>query len=164
MIYTQDEICRKKKIVIDEVVEFDKKLIDNASLVKSVAPAKIKGTIEFDQDKDIVVVNIDIEAKLVCLSSLALTEVNKDVKTNMYREYSFDPNNKDLDIILKKELNLAAEIYNEILFKIPMKVEGNNDKIVKQGTNWSLVTEEELSQSTSDEIDPRFAKLKEYIK
>ena len=163
MIYTQSDLIKMKKIALKETVEFDKKLIDNSSLIKSVAPAKIEGEVLYDIDQDLISVDIDIECDVVALTSISLSEVKQHVKTTLTREYTFNPDNKELDVLPKKELNLAAEIYNEIIFKIPMKIEENNDKIVKQGSNWKLCTEEELEASSSEEVDPRFAKLKEYI-
>ncbi|WP_027063364.1 YceD family protein [Mesoplasma seiffertii] len=80
-------------------------------------------------------------------------------------EYTFnDELNDQANLILGDEFNLQDYIVEQININIPVNLSKNNDIILKAGSGWELLTQQQFDESENDNPDPRWEKLSEFKK
>lgn len=129
----------------------------NNTDIKAISPVKVKGYVlnnEEELELEIIVSGI---MTLTCARSL------KDVERPFSIEINdiIDENSDNSLEIKQNRLDIFPIIWENILVDVPLRVLHPDAKEEKQeGNGWRLITEEEDKKEV---IDPRLAKLKDYI-
>ena len=125
--------------------------------IRKISPVKVSGFISNNEE------SYELEVKITGTMVLQCARTLKDV------DYPFsididevidDNDNKSLEII-QNRVDIFPIIWQYILADVPLRVLHPDAKEeLKEGSGWRLITEDEHKEV----IDPRLAKLKDYIK
>ncbi|MBD5424031.1 MAG: DUF177 domain-containing protein [Allobaculum sp.] len=140
------------------------------TLVKSVPECQITGDLHFD-GKSRVISSLQYEGVMVVEDSITGEDLEVEFDTTSAKEYSFDPiaeQSDEIEIIrvYKDTLDLTEEAIEAIVYEAPMSITRLAREAYPQGEGWSLLSDQDsknsLTLSGEDDVDPRWAKLKEF--
>lgn len=144
---------------VNEVLKFDQKMFARVSNINGVSDIKVTGTIKMEGEL--------VKADLTFTGILYLPCAN----TNEIGDYSFE---FKIDDLLDEEfvdavnydadyIDLLELTWQRLIVEAPTRFVKNKNTN-KTGKSWQLLSEEEYLKTKEDEIDPRFAKLKDLFK
>ncbi len=140
------------------------------TLVKSVPECHITGVLHFN-GKSRVMSALQYEGVMVIEDSITGEDLEVEFDTTSEKEYSFDPiaeQSDEIEIIrvFKDTLDLTEEAIEAIVYEAPMSITRLARDAYPKGEGWSLLSDQDsketLSNNDEEEIDPRWAKLKEF--
>lgn len=137
--------------------------------IRNVPECHIVGNLHFD-GKSRVVSSLEYEGVMVIEDSITGEDLEVEFDTTSAKEYSFDPIHEPSDEIeiirvFKDTLDLTEEAIEAIVYEAPMSITHLAREAYPQGEGWSLVSDQDTREdfiSEEEEIDPRWAKLKEF--
>ena len=144
------------KIPVDEEFTVPSEMLNNTE-IRRISPLKVSGFISNNEEE------YELDVKVTGTMVLACARTLKDVcyPFNIDIDEIIDENNdKSLEII-QNRVDIFPIIWQYILADVPLKVLHPDAKQeLVEGDGWRLITEDEQGKV----IDPRLAKLKDYIK
>lgn len=144
------------KIPVDgEIVIPSDELINTD--IKKISPVKVNGYI-YNNDEQLEL-NIKITGTMILECARTLKDV--EYPFNIDIDELIDENSDNSLEIHQNSLDIFPIVWQNILVDVPLRVLAPDAKEeLTQGDGWRLITEDEKKE----EIDPRLAKLKDYIK
>ena len=134
-----------------EDVDFSKEKFSKELNVTSLNNVHVEGIAKYDSDLELLTLDLHITGTMVIPCARTLEPVDYHFDTKEIIKYSFvDTSDEDAIIVNGNEIDTYQEIYDIVITEIPMVV-------YKKGTSPVTIT-------TSDEVDPRLAKLKDLLK
>ncbi len=138
-----------KVIIPDEFLE--------GTEIRKITPVKVSGYILNNGEKYVLDINITGTMVLPCARTLKDVNYSFNIDINEV----IDENNDNSLEIIQNRLEIFPIIWQNILVDVPLRVLAPDAKEESlEGDGWRLITEDE----DKEEIDPRLAKLKDYIK
>lgn len=139
----------------DEIIIDEEKL--NGTDIRKISPVKVNGYISYDEEEYNLEINVSGVMTLACARTLKDVEYPFDIEIS---EVIGENEEKSLEII-QNSLEIFPIIWQYILVDVPLRVLHPDAKEESlEGDGWRLITEDEKKEV----IDPRLAKLKDYIK
>jgi uncharacterized protein len=71
-------------------------------------------------------------------------------------------NNEDIIFVDQDEYDLYGDVLSLVITSIPLQVVGDDEPSSIYGDNWEVITEDEYNKKRKEDIDPRFASLKDF--
>lgn len=125
--------------------------------IRKISPVKISGFISNNEENYELDINISGTMILPCARTLKDVNYNFNIDIN---ENISENGDNSLEII-QNSLEIFPIVWQNILVDVPLRVLAPDAKEEPlEGDGWRLITEDE----DKEEIDPRLAKLKDYIK
>ena len=144
------------RIPVDSVFDIPKDYLKNTDM-RDISPVKVTGYVSNNEEEYELNINVSGEMILPCARTL------KDVKY----PFSIDiiepigENNENSLEIVQNSIDIFPIIWQYILMDVPLRVLHPDAKEFHiEGEGWHLITEDDKKEV----IDPRLAKLKDYIK
>lgn len=144
------------RIPVDSVFDIPKDYLKNTDM-RDISPVKVTGYVSNNEEEYELNINVSGEMILPCARTL------KDVKY----PFSIDiiepigENNENSLEIVQNSIDIFPIIWQYILMDVPLRVLHPDAKDFHiEGEGWHLITEDDKKEV----IDPRLAKLKDYIK
>ncbi len=144
------------RIPVDSVFDIPKDYLKNTDM-RDISPVKVTGYVSNNEEEYELNINVSGEMILPCARTL------KDVKY----PFSIDiiepigENNENSLEIVQNSIDIFPIIWQYILMDVPLRVLHPDAKdFHMEGEGWHLITEDDKKEV----IDPRLAKLKDYIK
>ena len=104
--------------------------------------------------------SVDISGNMVCPCAITLEDVRVPFEISDDTRLSFI--DEEDSYFIEKELDVWELCLSFILPEVPIKVVKSDEIEYPRGDGWRVMTEEAYEESKKQEIDPRWAKLKEY--
>lgn len=144
------------KISIDEEIIIDEKML-NGTDIRKISPVKVEGYLTDNEEEYSLDINVTGVMTLGCARTLKDVEYPFDIEIN---EIISENSDNSLEII-QNSLEIFPIIWQYILVDVPLRVLHPDAKEESlEGDGWRLITEDDKKEV----IDPRLAKLKDYIK
>lgn len=125
--------------------------------IKKISPVKVEGYI-YNNDEELEL-NIKITGTMILECARTLKDVEHDFDIDIDEVLGENEDNS-LEIN-QNRLDIFPIVWQNILVDVPLRVLAPDAKEeITQGDGWRLITEDDQKE----EIDPRLAKLKDYIK
>lgn len=125
--------------------------------IKEITPVKVEGFI-YNNDNDYEL-DIRINGVMTLLCARTLKKVNRPFDIQI--DEIIDENSDNSLEIIQNSLDIFPIVWQNILVDVPLRVLAPDAKEeLTSGNGWRLITED----TDEEEIDPRLAKLKDYIK
>ena len=125
--------------------------------IKEITPVKVEGFI-YNNDSDYEL-DIRINGVMTLLCARTLKKVNRPFDIQI--DEIIDENSDNSLEIIQNSLDIFPIVWQNILVDGPLRVLAPDAKEeLTSGNGWRLITED----TDEEEIDPRLAKLKDYIK
>ena len=125
--------------------------------IKKISPVKVDGFILNNEETFELDINVSGVMILPCARTLKDVEYPFDININ---EVIGENDDNSLEII-QNRLEIFPIVWQNILVDVPLRVLAPDAKEESlQGDGWRLITQD----NDKEEIDPRLAKLKDYIK
>lgn len=125
--------------------------------IRRISPVKVSGYISNNEEEYELNINITGTMVLPCARTLKNVDYPFNIDIN---EVIVENNDNSLEII-QNSLEIFPIIWQNILVDVPLRVLAPDAKEESlEGDGWRLITEDD----DKEEIDPRLAKLKDYIK
>ena len=125
--------------------------------IKEITPVKVEGFI-YNNDNDYEL-DIRINGVMTLLCARTLKKVNRPFDIQI--DEIIDENSENSLEIIQNSLDIFPIVWQNILVDVPLRVLAPDAKEeLTSGNGWRLITED----TDEEEIDPRLAKLKDYIK
>ena len=144
------------KLYIDEEIIIDEEKL-NGTDIRKISPVKVEGFISYNDEEYELDVRVTGVMTLACARTLKDVEYPFDIEINE----KLDENEENSLEIVQNSLEIFPIIWQYILVDVPLRVLHPDAKEESlEGDGWRLITEDEKKEV----IDPRLAKLKDYIK
>ena len=104
--------------------------------------------------------SIDVTGDMICPCAITLEDVRVPFEISDETRLSFI--DEEDCYYMENDLDLREFTLSFILPEVPIKVVKNDEIEYPRGDGWRVMTEEAYEDSKKQEIDPRWAKLKEY--
>ena len=144
------------KLDINDTIMIEEKLIKNTD-IKSISPVKVEGFL-YDNDGEYEL-DINVSGEMILSCARTLKDVKYPFSININE--IIDENNENSLQIIQNRLEIFPIIWQNILVDVPLRVLHPDAKEESlEGDGWRLITEDDKKEV----IDPRLAKLKDYIK
>ena len=145
------------KLNIDMEYEIDKENLKNTD-IKDISKIKVDGFILNNEEE--YELDIKVKGVMVLQCARTLKDVNYPFNIEINDVISENDNN-NLQII-QNRLDIFPIIWQNILADVPLRVLASDASIKStSGDGWRFITEDEEKKEV---IDPRLAKLSDYIK
>lgn len=144
------------RIPVDSVFDISKDYLKNTDM-RDISPIKVTGYVSNNEEEYELNINVSGEMILPCARTL------KDVKYPFSIDISepIGENNENSLEIVQNSIDIFPIIWQYILMDVPLRVLHPDAKdFHMEGEGWHLITEDDKKEV----IDPRLAKLKDYIK
>ena len=129
----------------------------NKTSIKEITPVKVEGFI-YNNDSEYEL-DIRIHGIMTLLCARTLKKVNRPFYIQI--DEIIDENSDNSLEIIQNSLDIFPIVWQNILVDVPLRVLAPDAKEeLTSGDGWRLITED----TDEEEIDPRLAKLKDYIK
>lgn len=129
----------------------------NKTSIKEITPVKVEGFI-YNNDSEYEL-DIRIHGIMTLLCARTLKKVNRPFDIQI--DEIIDENSDNSLEIIQNSLDIFPIVWQNILVDVPLRVLAPDAKEeLTSGDGWRLITED----TDEEEIDPRLAKLKDYIK
>lgn len=129
----------------------------NKTSIKDITPIKVEGII-YDNNGEYEL-DIRINGIMTLLCARTLKKVNRQFDIQI--DEIIDENSDNSLEIIQNSLDIFPIVWQNILVDVPLRVLAPDAKEEPiSGDGWRLITED----TDEEEIDPRLAKLKDYIK
>lgn len=132
---------------------------DDNPYIKRLAVARCKIDIAYDS-LDELQAEVRADGVMICPCAVTLDDVEVPFAIDEEVRLSFD--DEEDCYFIEDDLDLADLVTVFILAEVPIKVVKNEKIEYPRGDGWRVMTEEAYEVSKREEIDPRWAKLKEY--
>lgn len=144
------------KISINEELIIPKDNL-NGTNIKKISPVNVNGYVTYNDEEYSLEVTISGVMTLLCARTLKDVEYPFNIEIN---EVIGENNDNSLEIV-QNSLEIFPIIWQYILMDVPLRVLHPDAKEESlEGDGWRLITEDDKKEV----IDPRLAKLKDYIK
>lgn len=144
---------------VDETLKFDQKMFAKVSNINGVSDINVNGVIKMEQD----LVRVDLTFKGVLYLPCAISNEQGDYPFEFVIDELMDEEFIDAVDYEHDYIDLLELAWQRLIVEAPTKFV-KNDCINKSGKSWRLLSEDEYDQEKDNEIDPRFAKLKDLFK
>lgn len=125
--------------------------------IRKISPVKVSGYLSNNEEEYELDINITGTMVLPCARTLKDVDYPFNININ---EVIGENNDNSLEII-QNRLEIFPIIWQNILVDVPLRVLAPDAKEESlEGDGWRLITQDDKRE----EIDPRLAKLKDYIK
>lgn len=125
--------------------------------IRKISPVKVSGYLSNNEEEYELDINITGTMVLPCARTLKDVDYPFNININ---EVIGENNDNSLEII-QNRLEIFPIIWQNILVDVPLRVLAPDAKEESlEGDGWRLITQDD----DKEEIDPRLAKLKDYIK
>lgn len=144
------------KLSIDEEIIIDEEKL-NGTDIRRISPVKVSGFITCNEEE----YNLDIKVTGVMVLGCARTLKDVDYPFDIEINEVISENSDNSLEIIQNSLEIFPIIWQYILVDVPLRVLHPDAKENSlEGDGWRLITEDDKKEV----IDPRLAKLKDYIK
>ena len=125
--------------------------------IRRISPVKVSGYVFNNEESYELDININGKMVLPCCRTLK----DVDYPFNIHIDEIIGENNDNSLEIIQNSLEIFPIVLQNILVDVPLRVLAPDAELKNVlGDGWRLITEE----SNEEKIDPRLAKLKDYIK
>lgn len=144
------------RIPVQGEIIIPSEMLENTD-IRRISPVKVNGFVLNNEENYELDINITGEMVLPCCRTL------KDVNYpfDIHIDEIIDENNDNSLEIIQNSLEIFPIVWQNILVDVPLRVlapDAKDEPI--EGDGWRLITEE----TNEEKVDPRLAKLKDYIK
>lgn len=144
------------RIPVQGEIIIPSEMLENTD-IRRISPVKVNGFVSNNEENYELDINITGEMVLPCCRTL------KDVNYpfDIHIDEIIDENNDNSLEIIQNSLEIFPIVWQNILVDVPLRVlapDAKDEPI--EGDGWRLITEE----TNEEKVDPRLAKLKDYIK
>ncbi len=144
------------KIPVTGEIIVPENLLENTD-IRKISPVKVEGFILNNEETYELDINVSGVMILPCARTLKDVEYSFNIDIN---EIIGENDDNSLEII-QNRLEIFPIVWQNILVDVPLRVLAPDAKEESlEGDGWRLITED----NDKEEIDPRLAKLKDYIK
>ena len=144
------------EVEVSEEVTIPREYLDGTD-IKDISKVKVKGSISNNGEE--YNLNVSVTGTMILTCARTLKDVNYPF--NITIDEAIEENNEKSVQIVQNRLDIFPIIWQYILVEVPLRVLAEDaDQIATSGSGWRLVTEDEKKE----EIDPRLAKLSDFIK
>lgn len=165
MRYTkQDFLTAPEQFIdVDEWISVEESEFLAQSVVKAVPECHITGQLHYD-GKNRVTSDLNIKGVMTVLDSITDEDLDVDFETHSETVYSFEPvsaEEADEVVVVKRDtIDINPEIFQGIVFEAPMSITSVSRDQYPKGNGWVLLSDQDADEE--EEIDPRWAKLKDF--
>lgn len=166
MNYTISQLLKygNEPFEVNETVDFTK-VAEQHHEIRKISKVNITGTGQISNKMIIFNLKITCDVTLPC--AVTLVDVVYPLNIDTKEFFSFDEYAKeedfeeDVTIVKGQKVELAPIVWQNIVVHIPLRVVSKDayERIEKSGDNFEIIDE----KNKEDQIDPRFAKLKDLL-
>ena len=144
------------RIPVDSVFDIPKGYLKNTDM-KDISQVKVVGYISNNEEE--YELNINVSGEMILSCARTLKDVNYPFSIDISEPIGENSENS-LEIV-QNSIDIFPIIWQYILMDVPLRVLHPDAKnFHMEGEGWHLITEDDKKEV----IDPRLAKLKDYIK
>ncbi len=154
----------------DSVLTFEEEIVYEAALFKNldrlskILDVTVIGEGRFDSSAQRFVVDFTIFATVVVPCAITLEDVIVPLEIKATEVFTFEKSDdEDVHVVKGEMVELFEIVFQTILMETPIKVVKPGLIEYPKGEGWEVMKEEDYKKSKEKTIDPRLAKLKEYI-
>ena len=146
MKWNKQELKRLKNITLDYSLDIDPIIFKDNNLINDINDCRIIGDINYNDNIDLISVDLQLLATMKCPCAISLIEVDYPIDISIKQYYSFD-NNKEYNVIeIEKDiLDLYPLILDNIILNIPLKVISDQNLNYPKGDGWQVIKEDQES-------------------
>lgn len=158
-------IKHKNDFVFDEKIAYEKDTFKNISNLNDVRDIEIKGKGHYNESTNQLYVDYSLRGVMVLPCAISLEDVDYPFEISNKVIFAFYKPNEDEDVVEAKRdtADLNPIIFQDIILEIPAKIVKEGAVLKQSGNGWRVINEDDIAEK-DDEIDPRFAQLKDYFK
>ncbi|AUF83470.1 hypothetical protein CXP39_01485 [Mesoplasma syrphidae] len=159
------ELLSKQHQELTAKIDSPEKIVSANILIKQFLEIDYDIDVDYFEDIQTVKVIGVINFRLLAIDARDGQEFEYSDGIDWNDEYTFNAElNDQANLILGEEFSLQDYIIEQININIPVNLSKNNDIILKAGSGWELLTQQQFDESENDNPDPRWEKLSEYKK
>ncbi len=165
VIWSRSELIRNPHVHIDEDVKIDAKEFAGNTRINSLKEAHVSGN-GYLEGTDRFYADLNIRGIMLCPDAITNKEIEVPFETDTTEYYSFeegDSNDDSVRIVTDEMIDLTPAVIDAILLEVPLQATEARPEDYPSGDGWKIMSEEEYEKSRKDTIDPRLAKLREWI-
>lgn len=131
--------------------------------IRRIPEVLVEGSIHYDDNSECFIIHGTIQGIIIMACSIS----NEDVEVNIEDEFDLiytlvESDDPDMLLISSTGIDLHDELLSAVWLAKPITVVKKGLKQYPKGDGWEVMSEEEYNKRQNDDIDPRFAKLKEF--
>lgn len=134
--------------------------------IRKISTVQVKGICTMDKDEFIFSFSIQGDMILPCARTLVDVDYPIDIQATEIFSTSLHLDKEDeedgVHQITGETIDLTPYIKENIILSMPYRV-FSNEKALEGGDGWSLSTEDEFNEKKAETIDPRLAKLQNFL-
>ena len=166
MKWSRNELDRlvDKQLIIDEKISFPPESLERIERLRELRDVHIEGKGYFDPTAQRFYTDLQITGEMVVPCAITLEDIHLPLNFHASETFSFERVEEDETVIevAGDVLDLYPTIFQLILMEVPWKVVKEGLRDYPKGEGWEVVREEDYEKRDKG-IDPRLAKLKEFI-
>ncbi len=152
-------------LVLDEDIIFDDDIHKQFPRIRKINQMNVKVDGLFNPETQKLVVNLKLNGLVTVGCDITFEDVLVPIEVEADEIFTFDKREEDINILKVdgEEIELLPTILQLILIEIPIKVVKSGKIDYPKGEGWEVISEETYQKQKEKRVDPRLAKLKEYI-
>lgn len=165
--FTKSQLLRapNQQVELQENIEFEASTFAKFERIRGLKDVQLVGKGYFDVRLDLFSLSCTISGVMVVPCAVSLEDVDYPFTTEMNVTYSFHKLTDDQgDMVVTKGdvVEVLPEVFAAILMEVPLKVV-KPGVVYPKSDHWEVISEAEYQRQKSKELDPRLAKLKEFV-
>lgn len=150
-------------IVFEDTIDFEPAIFSKMYQINGLQNVTVSGTIHYDERSDRVYADLDIYGVMIIPCSITLEDIEYDFHAKSLEVFTFNKaDDEDMHVVKGDVVEVLPVIFQLILMEVPLKAVKEGITQYPKGDGWEVLKEEDYINEKRNEIDPRFAKLKDF--
>jgi uncharacterized protein len=167
MKYSKTDLLQLKDyhLVIDEDIIFTDEISKQFPRIRKINDMNVKADGIYNPGSQQLAVHLELRGSVIVGCDITFEDVVVPIETEADEIFTFDKKEEDINI-LKADgeiIELLPTVLQLILIEIPIKVVKSGKIDYPKGDGWEVISEDTYLKQKKKRVDPRLAKLKEYI-
>ncbi|MGI6608095.1 MAG: YceD family protein [Erysipelotrichaceae bacterium] len=167
MKYSRTDLLQLKdyRLTFDEDITFTEEISKQFSRIRRINDMNVKADGIFDPATQQLAIHFEIKGSVTVGCDVTFEDVMVPIETEADEIFTFDKKEEDINILKVngEYIELLPTIMQLILIDIPIKVIKSGKIDYPKGDGWEVISEETYVRQKEKRVDPRLAKLKEFI-
>ncbi len=167
MKYSRTDLLQLKDyhLVIDEDITFTDEISKQFPRIRKINDMNVKVDGIFDPGSQQLAVHLELRGSVTVGCDITFEDVVVPIETEADEIFTFDKKEEDINILKAdgEVIELLPTVLQLILIEIPIKVVKSGKIDYPKGDGWEVISEDTYLKQKKKRVDPRLAKLKEYI-
>ena len=148
----------------DEYLTFPDEIFHSLSQINGLKDVHVTGDGQLDSKNSQLLVRYNIDGQMILPCAVSLENVEYPFNIDSMCTFAFyKPDYEEEVVEAKRDVaDLTQVVFQDIMMEIPSRVVKEGATLKTEGNGWQVIGEKQITQE-EDDIDPRLAKLKDFI-